>query len=317
MHTNHTLTQNLDSHAVAILAICLLQTGVVLAQRSEVGVVHDEMVPSRIVDSPRHLRIYLPATYTEKPDKRFPVLYVHDGQNVFSTAGTNVAFGWGNWELDLTAARLVREGKMRPIIIVAIDNLGSKRMTEYSGHHGTEIKKSDYDRYSAFLIQELKPYIDRKYRTVPGPSETGVMGSSLGGLCSTALAWEHPDVFGNSASLSGSFFFDERHFLESLKNYKSTPKPVKFYFDSGVTDFMGGDDGRAMTAAVASELRNIDGPESLLLYVDEHPMTPGQLEKTGLRKDKWKEAQTSQHNEFYWRMRAWRALTYMFPSENR
>jgi predicted alpha/beta superfamily hydrolase len=307
------LSQIFHSHAVAAFVVCLALTGSALAQSSDAGVMHEETVPSQILDSARQVHIYLPAAYTEKPDQRFPVLYLHDGQNVFSTAGTNVAFGWGNWELDLTADRLVREGKTRPIIMVAVENLGAKRMTEYSTHHGADNQKSDYDRYSAFLIQELKPYIDRKYRTLPGPSHTGVMGSSLGGLCSAALAWEQPDVFGNAASLSGAFFFDEKHFLESLKNYKGPSKLVKFYFDSGVVDFTGGDDGRSMTAAVAAELRRINGPETLPLYVDEHPMTPKQLEKTGLRRDKWKEAQTSQHNEFYWRTRAWRALTFMFP----
>jgi predicted alpha/beta superfamily hydrolase len=307
------LSHNLHFHSAAGFGICLLLAGTALAGGPSAGDVHDETVPSQILDSSRHVHIYLPVSYSAKPDQRFPVLYVHDGQNVFSTAGTNVAFGWGNWELDLTADHLIREKKMRPIIIVAIDNLSARRMTEYSGHHGAENQTSDYDRYSAFLIQELKPYMDRNYRTLPGPAQTGVMGSSLGGLCSAALAWEHPDVIRNAASLSGAFFYDEKHFLESLKNYKGPSKPVKFYFDSGVVDFMGGDDGRTMTAAVAVELRRINGPESLLLYVDEHPMTPGQLEKAGLRKDKWKEAQTSQHNEFYWRMRAWRALTFMFP----
>lgn len=309
------MTQNPYLQAVAGFAICLLLSVPAFAGVPEAGDVHDETVPSQILDSARQVHIYLPAAYTAKPDQHFPVLYLHDGQNIFSTAGTNVAFGWGNWQLDLTADRLVREGKMRPIIMVAIDNLGAKRMTEYSGHRGTENQKSDYDRYAAFVIQELKPHIDQKYRTMPDPSHTGVMGSSLGGLCSAALAWEHPDIFGKAVSLSGAFFFDEKQFLESLRNYKGPQKSVTFYFDSGVVDFMGGDDGRTLTAAVVAELRRINGPETLLLYVDEHPMTPEQLERTGLRRDKWKEAQTSQHNEFYWRMRAWRALAFMFPPE--
>jgi len=79
---------------------------------------------------------------------------------------------------------------------------------------------------------------------------------------------------------------------------------------------MGGDDGRQMTAAVVAELRRIGWRENLRYYVDEHPLTPDQLAATGLRRDKWNEAQTSQHNEFYWRLRAWRALTFLFPPEN-
>jgi predicted alpha/beta superfamily hydrolase len=296
----------------------LLMAGLVLGQSPDTGSIHDETVASRILSAPRAVHVYLPAAYLAQSDQRFPVLYLHDGQNVFSTAGANVGFGWGNWELDLTADRLIREHKMRPIIMVAVDNLGHARMSEYSGHHGATTNQSgDFDGYSAFLMRELKPFIDRKYRTLPDASHTGVMGSSLGGLCSAVLAWEHPEVFGNAASLSGAFSYDDKHFLDALlKNDKGPPKPVKFYFDSGSVDYTGGDDGRQMTAAVVAELRRIGWRENLRHYVDEHPLTPEQLAASGLRRDKWKEAQTSQHNEFYWRLRAWRALTFLFPPEN-
>ncbi len=296
----------------------LLLAGFARAQGPDAGSIRDEIIPSRFLGAPRAVHIYLPAAYSAQTNRSFPVLYLHDGQNVFSTAASNVAFGWGNWELDLTADRLIREHKMCPIIMVAVDNNGFARMSEYSGHHGAATNQSgSFDGYSAFLMSELKPFIDRKYRTFPDPMHTGVMGSSLGGLCSAVLAWEHPEVFGNAASLSGAFFFDDKHFLEAvLKNDKSPPKPVKFYFDSGSVDFTGGDDGRQMTAAVVAELQRIGWRENLRYYVDEHPMTPAQLAASGLRRDKWKEAQTSQHNEFYWRLRAWRALTFLFPPEN-
>jgi len=295
----------------------LLMAGQVLAQSPEAGSIRDETIPSRFLGEPRMVHVYLPAAYPAHPDRRFPVLYLHDGQNVLSTAGPNVAFGWGNWELDLTADRLIRERKMRPIIIVAVDNLGSARMTEYSGHHVAGTTQSGgYDAYSSFLMREMKPYIDKKYRTQPDAAHTGVMGSSLGGLCSAALAWEHPEIFGNAASLSGSFFFDDKHFLEELlKKAQGPPKPVKFYFDSGSVDFTGGDDGRKLTAAVVAQLRRIGWRDDLLYYDDAHPLTPEQLAGSGLRRDKWKEAQTSQHNEFYWRQRAWRPLTFLFPPE--
>jgi len=78
---------------------------------------------------------------------------------------------------------------------------------------------------------------------------------------------------------------------------------------------MGGDDGRAMTGEVAAELRRLGWKDDLKTYVDAKPLTPLELEKTGLRRDKWSEAETSQHNEFYWRQRAWRALTFLFPPQ--
>src|ERR1039457_4974323 len=134
------------------------------------------------------------------------------------------------------------------------------------------------------------------------------MGSSMGGICSLVLAWEHPDIFGSAASLSGAFQVEQTNFLNrALKTFHGKPEPLRVYLDSGVVDFTGGDDNRALTEQVAAELRRIGWADDLKLFVDAKPLTPEALEKTGLRRDKWSEAQTSQHNEFYWRLRSWRA----------
>jgi enterochelin esterase-like enzyme len=244
------------------------------------------------------------------------VLYLHDGQNVFSSAGTNCAFGWGSWELDRTVDALCRAGKMQEIIMVAVDNSPARR-AEYSGRHhasGGSATNTAFENYEIFLITELKPQIDRDYRTLPGPAHTAVMGSSMGGLCSLALAWDHPEIFGGAASLSGAFMVEQTNFLnDGLKGYHGPPKPFRVYLDSGVVDFMGGDDGGSLTKQVAAELRRIGATNDVQLFLDGKPLTPAELEKSGLRRDKWAEAQTSQHNEFYWRLRAWRALTFLFP----
>jgi predicted alpha/beta superfamily hydrolase len=198
--------------------------------------------------------------------------------------------------------------------MVAVDNWGAARMREYSGRHATGTNTDgSFDHYVNFLIDELKPYIDQNYRTLPDAAHTALMGSSLGGLCSAVVGWEHPEVFGNAAGLSGSFSFDDKNFFETLKEYQGPAKPVKFYFDSGTIDYSGGDDGRRMTAAVVAELRRIGWKDNLQLFVDEHLPTPAELAASGLRPNKWPEAQTSQHNEFYWRQRAWRPLTFLFP----
>jgi enterochelin esterase-like enzyme len=284
-----------------------------------VGLAHAKLLetnlPSKFFGWNRGIHIYLPPSYGTEPQRRYPVLYLHDGQNVFSSAGTNVAFGWGNWELDKTADELSRAGKMREIIMVAVDNsLG--RYEEYCGrHHAAGVTTNTaFEDYAALLITELKPRIDREYRTLPDAAHTAVMGSSMGGICSLALAWEHPEIFGGAASLSGAFQVEQTNFLNAvLKNYHGQPKPFRVYLDSGVVDFMGGDDGRALMGQVAAELQRIGGTNQLELFVDAKPLTPAQLEQTGLRRDKWGEAQTSQHNEFYWRLRAGRALTFLFP----
>ena len=262
----------------------------------------------------RFVRVYLPPSYEAAKERRYPVLYVHDGQNAFTTVGPDVAFGWGNWALDKTADDLMAAGKMQEAILVAVD-CTAQRYQDYRGPTAAT-NNAAYEKYKRFLIEELKPRIDRDYRTLVDARNTGVLGSSMGGICSLALAWERPDVFGRAASLSGAFQVEKRHFTsEVLKNYQGKPKPIRIYLDSGVVDFSGGDDGRKNTEAVAAELRRIGWKDGLDLfhYVDAKPLTEAELGATGLRENKWKEAQTSQHNEFYWRIRAWRALTFMFP----
>ena len=146
---------------------------------------------------------------------------------------------------------------------------------------------------------------------------TGSMGSSVGGICSIVLAWDHPEVFGMGASLSGSFQIEGTNYLNNvLRPYQGKPKPTRLYLDSGVVDFTGGDDGQKLTAEVAEEFKRIGWGRELMHYVDAQPLTLAELEKSGLRLDKWEEAQKSQHNEFYWRLRVWRALTFLFPAAN-
>ena len=274
-----------------------------------------QQVPSKFLNATRTVRICLPASYAQKPNLRYPVLYLHDGQNLFSSAGTNICFGWGNWELDKTLNELCRTRKMQEIILVTVDN-SSARYAEYCGrHHSADTNaNTEFENYASFLIQELKPRIDSDYRTRPEPENTGIMGSSMGGICSIVMAWEHPEIFGRAASLSGSFQVEGTNFLNNvLRGYQGKPKPTRLYLDSGVVDFTGGDDGQSLTAAVMEEFRRIGWGRALMHYVDAKPLTLPELQKSGLRRDKWNEAQTSQHNEFYWRLRSWRALTFLFP----
>jgi predicted alpha/beta superfamily hydrolase len=291
----------------------------VLGLVSQTGLAEERFVTqevsSRFLNAPRKIRVYLPPSYRHDPNRRYPVLYLHDGQNVFSSAGTNSCFGWGSWELDKTADELSRAGKMQELILVAVENTAG-RYAEYCGrHHSTNMNgNTEFENYSAFLLQELKPKIDSNYRTRPEPTSTGVMGSSMGGICSLVLAWDHPEVFGRAASLSGAFQVEKTNFLNNiLGSYQGKPKPTRLYLDSGVVDFTGGDDGEKLTAAVEAEFRRIGWDEALMHYVDAKPLTLPELEKAGLRRDKQAEAKTSQHNEFYWRIRVWRSLTFLFP----
>lgn len=288
-----------------------------------------EKLRSTTLQEERTIRIWLPPSYDASGDQRYPVLYLHDGQNKLSSAGPHVAFGWGNWEVDRSVERLVKEGKMEELILVAIDNT-PKRYQEYRGraaeYSTAEIEKmrwklpnlgdnSAFEQYARFLIEELKPHIDGTLRTKTGPQNTGIMGSSMGGIASLVLAWDHPEVFGKAASVSGAYQVEKQKFInEDLKRYRGKIEPIRIYLDSGIVS-NGSDDGRVNTEAVANELRRIgwkDG-ENLMHFVDEPPLNAEQLKPFELPDDKFKEAQISQHNEMYWRLRVWRPLGFLFP----
>jgi enterochelin esterase-like enzyme len=193
------------------------------------------------------------------------------------------------------------------------------RFLEYNGRANSASGVTPFENYAAFLTEELKPRIDREYRTKPDAEHTGVMGSSLGGICSLALAWEHPEVFGRAGCLSGAFQVDQTNFLNHvLADYGGKPKPFRLYLDSGTKDFTGGDDNNSLTEKAYKELRRIGWKgRELRRYVDDHPLTMAELGNSGIRHDKWAEAQTSQHNELYWRLRAWRALAFLFPTDEK
>jgi predicted alpha/beta superfamily hydrolase len=288
-----------------------------------------EPVASAALGSARTVRIWLPPSYDAEPGRRYPVLYLHDGQNVFSSAGPEVAFGWGSWEVDLAVERLVRAGRMREVILVAIDNT-PQRYQEYRGRAARftadELQRERFDgewgdnsafeRYARFLTGELKPSIDQRFRTLADPANTGILGSSLGGVCSLVLGWDHPDVFGLAASMSGAFQIEKRIVIEELRRRRGgSPKAVKLYLDCG-TCSPGGDDGRAETEEVVAELRRIgwkDGAD-LRYFLDARPLAPEQLERLGLSPGKRAEALRSQHNELYWRLRVERPLEFLFAT---
>jgi enterochelin esterase-like enzyme len=276
----------------------------------------DTTVSSRFLEGDRGIHVYLPASYRTDLLRHYPVLYLHDGQNIFSSSGIDTTFGWGSWELDRTVDELCRQKKMQEIIMIGVDN-SSARLEEYDGerHQGESSVKTPFEKYEEFLIRELKPRMDHEYRTLPEAAHTAVMGSSLGGLCSLVLAWDNPEVFGAAASLSGAFTVFRPNFVDDvLKGYQGPPKPFSVYLDSGVVNSTGGDDGRSRNEQVVAELRRVGwAAGDIQWFVDERTSTRTELEKSGLRPEKRDEALTSQHNEFYWRRRSWRALTFLFP----
>lgn len=167
---------------------------------------------------PRDIVVWLPPGYSEG-EERYPVLYMHDGQNAMDPTTSFLGTDWG---IDETATRLIGEGRMRPVIIVGLYNT-PQRMEDYgSGEQGAA--------YQRFVADVVKPLIDRTYRTKPGRDDTAVMGSSMGGLVSFLLAWNHADIFKQAACLSPAFFPET---VKLVREAASAPEGMRVYMDNG------------------------------------------------------------------------------------
>jgi predicted alpha/beta superfamily hydrolase len=228
----------------------------------------------------RKLRIYLPASYDENTAKRYPVLYMHDGQNLFDAKTAAYGVEWG---IDETVNRLVATGIMDEIIVVGIDN-SPDRIPEYTPCCDPKYGGGKLDAYQAFVVDTLKPWVDKTLRTLPGKENTAIMGSSLGGIASVVIAQHKPDVFSKAGGLSSSFWWNN-------KDMVAHPAPrvaVKFYLDAGSND-----DGLAETTLVRDAMlkQGYRSDTDLLFYAD----------------------QGGSHNEKSWAARVDKPLVWFFP----
>ncbi|NOZ75913.1 MAG: histidine kinase, partial [FCB group bacterium] len=170
------------------------------------------------LDNLRMIRVWLPPSYADSLNQRYPVLYCHDGQNIFEPTYSLSGKEWG---LDELATELITAGRMDEIIIVGIDNLPDVRTEEYS-------PMQDGNAYADFLIHTVKPFIDSTYRTLPDQEHTAVMGSSMGGIISFDLAWEHPDIFSRAFCLSPAFLVDRNEIVKRGQRAKYPPEDTFF-----------------------------------------------------------------------------------------
>jgi metallo-beta-lactamase class B len=177
----------------------------------------------------RRVWLYLPTGYADNPARRYPVLYLQDGQNVFDAA---TSFS-GEWGVDETLAQLQASGlSTAPCIVVAVDN-GTGRLDEYSPWRNEQYKAGgEGDKYVEFLVETLKPYIDANYRTEPGRASTGIGGSSMGALIATYAALKYPAVFGKVAAFSPAYWFAQAPLFDYVRQHPANPD-TRFYFVSG------------------------------------------------------------------------------------
>ncbi|RIE02368.1 alpha/beta hydrolase [Cohnella faecalis] len=185
----------------------------------------------------RDLRIYLPPGYSDYTNRRYPVLYMHDGQGLFDPG----SFSQASWLVHETADRLIAEGRLEEIIIVGIDNKGDERLHEFTfpldatgGIPGAPDAECRGTLYERFIIDELKPFIDRSFRTLPDRSHTGMMGSSLGGLVTYHIGFRNPAVFSKLGIVSPHFVRLDLNSLEEFPFYRSYGfNDLKLWIDIG------------------------------------------------------------------------------------
>ncbi len=165
-------------------------------------------------------RVYLPPGYGENNLKRFPVIYMHDGRNLFFP---EEAFLGREWQIDETLDRLDTMNIIDQVIVVGLHT--TDRRQDYT--------QPGYELLGRALVEEIKPTIDTEYRTLPEPRWTSVMGSSLGGVVSFYLAWQWPQVFGNAACLSSSFGYRDDLIHRVRQEGSAGHEHQRFYLDSG------------------------------------------------------------------------------------
>jgi enterochelin esterase-like enzyme len=170
---------------------------------------------SDILPDARNLIIYLPPQYAES-HRHFPVLYLHDGQNLFD--GRTSYIPGRTWQVQQTADTAIEAGEVEPLIIVGIYNTGPRRIAEYTPTRDWKMGGGEANAYGRLIVEELMPFIGKHYRTLKAPEHTGVGGSSLGGLVSLYLGIEHPQVFGRLAVHSPSVWWNHRSILGLLRN---------------------------------------------------------------------------------------------------
>ena len=236
----------------------------------------------------RTVTVFLPPGYDPDGPRRYPVLWMHDGQNLFD-AGTS--FAGVPWAADETAEREARRGAAAPVIVVGVGN-SPDRLREYGPRpagDGDDLSVG----YGRFLVEELKPWVDATYRTAPGPDATGVAGSSMGGLISLELARRYPEVFGRCAALSPSLWWDRELFLREA----GWPAGCRVWLDTGEDEGM----------SRAGRLANVTRTRRLARLFSEAGLRDG-------RDFAYREVPGGTHNEASWGARFGEVLRFLFPA---
>lgn len=247
-----------------------------------------ERFRSRCLRNQRDLIVYLPPGYDSQPQRSFPVLYLHDGQNLFDGA-TSFIPGM-DWHVGQTADQGILEGRVEPLVIVGIYNAGKQRLGEYTPTRAPKLGGGRANRYAKFLLDEVRPFVQSNYRVKQDVENTGIGGSSLGGLVSLYVGLSHPNLFGKIAALSPSVWWNERVILRFAAAAPVQPLP-------GIWLDIGTREGPRIVEDV-ERFRDILIRKGWLLGWNLH----------------YERVEGAEHNEAAWAQRVGPFLQFLFPA---
>ena len=242
---------------------------------------------SRFLRNQRDLIVYTPPGYDDQPGRRFPVLYLQDGQNLFDGATSFIP--GQDWHVGQTADACIQSGAVAPLIIVGMYNTKA-RIREYTPTHVPKLGGGRADRYAKFLIEEVKPFIEREYRTLSGSQHTGIGGSSLGGLVSLYLGLKHSRIFGKIAALSPSVWWNQHVIHRFAKAATVEPRP-RIWLDIGTRE------GSRIVQEV-EKFRDVLLEKGWQLERDLH----------------YERVEGAEHNEIAWAQRVRPFLQFLYPA---
>lgn len=260
-----------------------------------VGALRLHTFDSRALKQPRTIRVWLPPGYDAEPDRRYAVLYMHDGQNCFDRATS--AFG-NEWQIDESLTRLIRDKQIPPLIVVGIDNGLANRINEYSYDADAQRGGGQAAAYAKFLLTEVMPLVDKTYRTQPGPEHTFLGGSSLGGIVSLEIARRHPGKFGGVIAMSPALQWAGQSLTAKIERDPGGLAGARIWIDMGTRENL---PNPAATSDADRNQRLIDSAHRL----------DAALTKHGVERRLTIDDQHAEHNEPAWASRFPQAVRYV------
>lgn len=255
-----------------------------IALRGEV-VVLDKDFHMPHLNRTRKVWLYLPRDYYAS-NKYYPVLYMHDGQNLFDATASFA----GEWYVDESLDVIFGDGKESAIVVGIENSRDQNRLNEYSPWQNSNYQMGgEGNLYVEFIVNELKPYIDSIYRTKSGREHTGIMGSSMGGLISLYAAIERQDIFGRAGVFSPSLWFTEGKSFQHVSD-KGKQQDLKIYLIAGERE---GSNAAAETWRMSETLR-ASGFQTNEVFIEIHP--------------------DGEHNEAYWAREFPKAYEWLFST---